>query len=491
MTNMPFSTKHKQADEQGSAMVVVLLVIMIITMLTIFTVQESVHSLAATATGRKRVQTVAAAEGGLDVAMSVLQGAGAALPCSIPSGTLSTGPTTASYSISITYYDSVDDPLPCSGGTLWGTPTYAVIKSLGTGDGTTYGNRTMEAQVKLDAVAGNGFDKAIFVNQTLQLSNQTNVYGQPGQGQNANVYTNSDFVCQNKETVYGSVYTQGSATAMNSCTVLVDLWAQGGITASNNASIGGNVKSSGGSISFSNPASVAQVAMAQGSISPYCPASTFHGGCVANTTLPPVPQEAFPIVNFVQSAWQQAGYGEFINDGGNCPQTYADIASMANSTQNTVIQTSCALSWANNTNLSTKANLAIFDSGGFTTQNNFDFSSADGQAHNVYLIVPYSAGGGSSQASPCSFANQGLPMSFSNHTSFDPPLNILLYTPCNLSYSNLNTHDGQVYAGGSGTISNNYTQVFMPMPVPGTGTDPGAPAIAYNLEIMYVREVTS
>jgi len=87
-------------DERGMALISAMLVMMVVTVLGIGAIAMSNHSLNATQVNRKQVQSIGAAEAGIDLAMNGLQSA--APPCSM-SGTLTSGPTTSTYSVAITY----------------------------------------------------------------------------------------------------------------------------------------------------------------------------------------------------------------------------------------------------------------------------------------------------------------------------------------------------------------------------------------------------
>jgi len=64
---------------------------------------------------------------------------------------------------------------------------------------------------------------------------------------------------------------------------------------------------------------------------------------------------------------------------------------------------------------------------------------------------------------------------------------MLLYSPCNIAFSNNSTHIGQIYGGGDVAIDNKFTLEYQPLPV--LGIDPSSqPALGYNPSIVYKRE---
>ena len=85
-------------------MITVMLTSMVVVGLSLTAVQLSQHGLNSTSTDRKRIRAADAAEAGLDVTLSTLQANPyPTMPCTL-TGTLSSVPTTASYSVAITYY---------------------------------------------------------------------------------------------------------------------------------------------------------------------------------------------------------------------------------------------------------------------------------------------------------------------------------------------------------------------------------------------------
>ncbi|MHB8511322.1 MAG: hypothetical protein ACYDCC_04000 [Actinomycetota bacterium] len=470
-------------EEHGIAMVSVMIVSMIAMMLSVVIVNQSIHSLNGTAVDRSRTQGIESAEAALGIAYQQIGAATSysSLPCGSGAitGSLTSAPTAESYSVTINYYDTyppTDAALTCSAvqaGAV--TPIGADVTATGQNNQTGISQkRAMDALVKLTANPNPAFSKAIFSNSSMSGVNNATIYGYSGN--DADVYTNGSITCSNSFMDHGSVYAQGSFTGNNSCVVAVDVYTKTGVTLSNSASIGNNVTVSQGNVTLSNNAVINNQAFASGSVTVNSPATIVHGYVANATGLADPPQLSFPVLNYNQTDWTNAGYTAITDNNCTASGVYTDISNMATATSNTVIYTTCALSWSGNTTININHNLTIFSTGGFTMQNQTFWGSADGGTHILDFIVPYSAA-----TMPCT--SPGI--SLSNNTSFAQQVNIFWYTPCQMTISNNTTGYGQVYAG-SVDPTNNYTQHYVPISIP--GQKQGGQAL-YSVGIGYEREV--
>lgn len=491
--------------ERGSAMIIAVMVMLVGGLLAITTFAEALHSVSSTSVDRDRVQAVAAAEAGLDQAFSTLQGA-SSLPCAsgpVATVNINDAPIAASASYTLTYYDAYPPGLSppdtnCTSGVQGGSPQAVEVTSTGTVNSAATGKRTMQSLVRLIPAASPNLTDAIFTQNSLTFGNAFTINGQQGQGNNASVYLNgsnnlTSVSCPNGAAIYGSVYLpQTGISLANSCHVLGDVWVYGDASASNNVLVDGAVKSSHGNISLAN-GSLVHGALAAGTVTPACGTGNTNviGPCASNATVGAVPVQSFPDIDYnatTAPAWSGAGFTRY--DGNdNCTSAplgqttvYQDIAAMSTVTTPTVIYTTCALSFTNNTNLTTSADLAIFAEGGITTTNHFSLTPADGKVHNLYMIVPYS------QAPYCPQGD----ISLSNNTSFvaSPTsyMDVLFYTPCDFTSSQNSTFYGQIYAGGQATFTNSFTENFVPMSVPGVNGASTPPTPTYNAQVAYTRE---
>jgi hypothetical protein len=483
------------------ALVSALLVTMIVSALALGAIAMANSSLNNTVTNRKQVQSIGAAEAGIDLAMNGLQSA--TPPCSM-SGTLSSGPTTSNYSVTISYYAT----FPPSGSALScasvqaGTaiPLAAQLTSTGDTQAAGYGHRVMNALVQMTPVPSPAFDKAIFAQGTLTFNNKTTVNGS-GKN-NANIYTNTSFACSNNEYFYGYVYSQGDITGSNTCGGSGDMWAAGAISLSGNGVLGGSMYAAGcndtfkgcaasastsGNITVASNYSVAKNAVAKGTVSPTPCGSghTIQGTCSTNSSPGPPPYYSFPIVDFVSSAWTAAGYTVLDLTGSSCPAfTTSTLSALSTPT---VVLTNCNVDWGKNT-WSFKTDIAVFATGGFGSSNNVSFQSSTSTSHNFYMIVP-SHLFNSTTATTCNSSNGNI--SFTNQTTMNStsnPLVSFIYTPCNVTINNNQSQVGQVYGGGTVTVQNQFNMNYQSLSVPGAIGGTGAPPVSYAIALSYMRE---
>ena len=481
---MPTRTR----SESGIAMITALMVISVAALLAVLAASLAFHSQSTSQVDRKRTQAVSAAEAGLDNAL--LQAQSQTLPCT-STGSLQTQPTTSSYSVTYKYYDTFPPTgasLDCSNPAIVATAKAVEITSTGTTNAKVFGDRTLQALAKLTAIPGTDFNKAIFANNTLTISNNTTVNGNVGN--DGDVYATDPFNCANSLTVQGSVYTQGGATLSNSCTIANDLYAKNDIVGSGNGTIGRDAKSSKGNITLNNPRRVLHDAIAFGTVT--AAAGLVGNNRVSGATIPDPPSQPFPQIPWNPATspgkWNTgvAPY-QFSNvitnnacSGGS--SVYTTIASLSAPGPDTIVVTNCALAWSGNTSISFGRNVAIFSFGGFSTSNNFTMqSSVPGTTRRLYWIVPYNAVG----SVPC--ASPGI--TTGNLTKFIDE-EVFFYSPCNISAANQQATKGQVYGGSNVAIQNNFTLSYVPVPVTDIQNSTALP-LGYNVDIVYKRETKS
>ena len=488
-------------DEKGMALISAIMVMLVATVLGIGAISVAEHSLNSTVVSRKQVQSIGGAEAGIDLAMNSLQSASP--PCNA-SGTLSSGPTTSTYSVAITYYSGqsgTGSQLSCSAvqaGTA--TPLSALLASTGNTAATGFGSRVMNALVNMQAVPSPAFNKAIFAQGTLTFNNKSTINGD-GKN-NADVYTNTSFTCTNNENFYGNLYSQGDITGSNTCSTSGDWWAAGKISATGNGVLGGNAFAGGcndttkgcaatastsGNIGLSSNYTVAKNAVAKGTISP-TPCGSGHviqGTCSTNANPGNPPYYPFPVVDYNALAWSQAGYTVDDLTLQSCPAfTPATLSAF---TSPTVVLTNCNVDWGKNT-WTFNTDVAVFATGGFGSTNQVTFQSGSSTPHNFYMIVP-SHLFGTQTATTCS-SNSGN-IKFTNQTTINStnnPLVSFIYTPCSVTINNNQSEVGQVYGGGNVTITNQFNLNYRSLTVPGAVGGSGAAPTSYSIGLIYMRE---
>jgi hypothetical protein len=102
-----------------------------------------------------------------------------------------------------------------------------------------------------------------------------------------------------------------------------------------------------------------------------------------------------------------------------------------------------------------------------------DWNGVSSPIKNVFFVSVYTG-------AACSGSTKNI--SVGNNTDFDAYTNVFFYTPCTATMSNTNNFAGQVI-GGTVNLSNQFTETYVPIVVP------GANLTGYNQDIAYMREV--
>lgn len=501
-TRMPsvpmFRRTERVRDERGVAMVSAVLVVFVSASLTVAAIGIAQHSLTGSATDRKRDQSVAAADAGIDVALAAIQAASSrsALPCSIPTTTLASAPETSSFSVSIDYfatYPVTSTAVSCTAGAgPAAAPQAAMITSVGDTASHLYGSRSMQALVSLTPMtaSGSSFTSALFSNAQLTMANAMVINGSVGGGNNGNVYANGSIACQNPSTIYGSLIAQGQLQISAKCNTLGQWWAKGAISDTGGSSVGG-ATSATGSISFGNGASSS--GDVTGALTVTCSRVTVAGGhtCRQNQTGLAAPTvQNLPTLQYVPSAWQSAGWT--VNaDTNNCTTARSQFTSaIAAAGRNSVIHftgncsggitSSSGLVWPSDVAYTLYHDVAVIADNGVDVRAHFDLSSGDGQTHRIFFIVPASAGLGQ-----CGTRNTAHRIFFENETWWTSQVQFFAYSPCDVTLANRGAGAGQAY-GGSLSVQNSFTLNFAPAIIPG---DPATGTTTYNANLVYKREV--
>lgn len=488
---MPRSTRHRGRDS-GSVMVVAMGVMSIALALGLLVASVAITSGQTSGNDRQRLVAVNAAEAGVDAAYVSIQSSALALPCNWPSSgstNVSTYPDTASYAVTITYYDSAGTALTCAtGGTLSSSfaPTRATIASVGTtgvGQGGRTGRRKMEALVNLLPVGGGTLNNALTGAYGVNISNNAVINGNVGA--DGDVYTNGDYYCGNSPEIHGNIYAPyGSIQLDNTCTAFGDVWARNRVVLSGNKTIGGNVRSSQSYIQADGNTDVNGTLVAKGTISwSKCTVTK----CLANqSAVAEPPSQPFPILRGDQATldkWIADGYQVIKPTSVACSlmDNYIDT-NAASWTQKTLLWTPCAVNFIQSKDITFRNDFALFAYGGITTSNQVSFASTSPTGRrNVSMVVPYDA----VSIHPC---NLFLPaMSTANNFSSTADITLLWYSPCSIVYANNGGSYGAIYSGGTVSTSNQFTLTYRPITV--AGIDPTTqPNLSYKVDIIYKRE---
>lgn len=491
-----------QTDDGMIALVLVMTITTVLLVSTLILFTTDSFGTSNTTFHVQDTQALYAAESGLDLAYASIGQATtqASLPCGPAAITSSfpDTPTASSTSVQVTYYDTfpvTDAALTCSQVTTGAViPVAAEITGTGTAHRVT---RYMQALVKLStSLIGSVFDKALFSNATMTGQNNPTIYGHIGD--DGNIYSNGSVNCGNNFVDQGSVTAEGGFTGTNNCVVDGNVTVVGNINMQNNATIAGSATSTGsagcasqGSITMANNATVDQSAYAYCTISLSNNATVVQTQVQHDTTLTNPTVETFPVVpeptglndGGAQAAWIAGGYSVVTDN--TCTGAGSVYNAIGGYTSPTVVMTTCALSWANNSSITLQTNVAVFSTGGFSMQNNTSWQSNNSTTRLLYLVVPSQVNG---VTTTCSSGNPGI--SLQNNTSFASNLNVLFYTPCTMNVSNNSTGWGQVYAGVV-AAANNFSEHFVPLPSIYEATGGGQVNGPLSVAVAYERQVLS
>ncbi len=461
------SLVRRLRQEEGIALIVVLLAAMVLSSLSLAVFQLSLHATDGAAYDDKRLQAITAAETGIDDFLGSIEDAVGQAVCDPETGDLVA--TRATWTTTVQIFDETGAELACTDDA---EPDTALVTAVGSIGGTQHVSRTMQAHVRLAPVYG-GFGNAIFAEQGLSVVNQLTVMGDVGD--DGDLYTNGDFTSDNNTEVHGRVYAQGAALLENSGTVFTGVWANDEVHMANSVAVFGDVTSSTSSITLENSAQIQGDARAGTTI-------THDGTQISGTETPnspqgPPPLQEFPVLVWdagVQEAWEDAGFT--VSTYTNCATAKAFIESGFTGSHVVRIATDCDLSWTNNSSVDLGGDLAIITDGSISTVNSTTFTGI-GEERELFLMVAYPSTG----APDCS-TGWGT-ISVSNLTQLNN-LNTFVYSPCLISFGNNNSGgwNGQLI-GGQVDLTNQMQLNYVPITVP------SANLVGYEAFLSFIREI--
>ena len=199
-------------DEQGVALVVALLVTFVVMLLGVAVISLAVHNSEQSGFDRKRLQSVSAAEAGLNAAYQHLTAPPGGL-AGLQKGltdSVGSGPGGSTYAVTISYFRKTDGTEPMAPPfSVNYYPGSALLHSVGTSNGRT--ERTMESFVVLTPVYA-GFEGAIVSNSTTTETNSFTVNGYLGDDGHIYVLNGDYHAPSGLETIRGNIYVpNGSA----------------------------------------------------------------------------------------------------------------------------------------------------------------------------------------------------------------------------------------------------------------------------------------
>ncbi len=507
-------------DERGVAMVVAVMVVFVVMLLATVVFSQAVHNSTASGYDRKRLQSVDAAEAGLNYFFNYLEQTPPCAPTerqcsSLPRGrcgTVTAGicasnplavpqpisvdvePGTAAFTITPTWYDAA--------GNLFNGAISNVIVSAGRQgrlgghderddpeeDGDVPVHRTLVQRFR-----GCGRDEHV-AQSGQQLHDQWQQHqrrrhlrddrerldhlGEPGhQGQRLRP---TWFVERlGAGPFYGTAWARDSVT-INHPQALID---QAAISSTSSLTVSnGNVNGVGTyctTVSGTSRIHGGTVAQCQGPpTTPSFPHLTYNdavapnadpawrANCGSSGTLDCYYLKQFNDCTAARAYVEGTGASDF-GGGAGVPSGYSGVVVRILST--------CTYSPSNNKTVSVGKDLAIITNGSlnFSQQSTWN---ATGGTHKLFLIRPWPA---DSNLGFCpSYGN----ITVGNNTNFSSTLNVGLYTPCTATMSNQNAFYGQV-VGGTVVIGNNWSMNYKPIVIP------GALVTGFTEDVAYIREV--
>jgi Tfp pilus assembly protein PilX len=459
--------KNRMKDERGIAIVTAMLVSMVVVVLGVTSVSISIHNAEQSANDRRRVQSVAVAEAGINYFYSHIQSEPTAnLSCVITKTLAGTTPP-ATFTATTTYYNSAGTALPCVANHPVGTPAAAYVRSVGNTAANQSTGRTMETYVTLSPISSSPFaDTAIFSNNSFAWPANIQIRG--SDASNNNVYTNGTASFNSSTTIYGNVYAQGGITMRGSSQIRRDAWANGAVSMSNNSSILANATSSTSSITLGNGPKIYGNARAGTTIT--AGATQILGTRTPNSPQAAPPVKAFPTYTFNAADWTSNVPPYQVSTQSSCASARSFIKNIASGNWVVRIASDCLLSFSKRDVPTIRGHLAIISDGGLFVDTN-NYLNPIGGPWNVHMIF-----GIDNDGAPCDITWQ-------NNTAIGANINAFFYTPCAVTFrNNISIASGQIF-GGSVNLSSNTSITYKEVPIPGFG------AAGYRENIQYIREV--
>ncbi len=198
---------------------------------------------------RANVQSLAAADAGVDAVYANLLAGN--YVCSL------TSPSPA-FSATVTYINAAGNEMPC-GTVVAGTPVAARISSTGaaadSGVGSADGDeRTVVAELTLGSSGGPApLDKAVFSEGSFTLNNNVTIEESETGETDADLYSNGTIYCRTQLEIQGDITAQGDLAFENTCQGLGTIWIGGNASFSSSVNLSGSIYAAGrGTMTLAN-----------------------------------------------------------------------------------------------------------------------------------------------------------------------------------------------------------------------------------------------
>ncbi|MBI2236927.1 MAG: hypothetical protein HYU54_00135 [Actinobacteria bacterium] len=476
---------NRVRDERGVALVVAMLVMFVVLLLSTVVVAQAIHNSTQSGYDRNRLESVSAAEAGLNWYFNYLSRTAILdLVADPQSVTLGAGPTTATATVTPTFYADEQGTVAFTPpATANNFPRSALLRAVGqTGGGAS---RTMETFVVLHPIYV-GLTGAVVTNSSTTLNNNVTINGYNGNDGDVYVLDGNFSAPSGLETIKGDIYvTNGYAYLGTSVHVYGTVWAGGAdpngyVTLDHpRVLVDGDLKSTNGSVAVTSGSA--------GGTGYYCTTvsggSNIAGGTQQTCTLGAPPTQPFPQIQYSQEAWQTEGYTNFqtftganaCTDARNYIESTFDNSATAGNTVVRITSTTCSFGVSNNATIDMRSNLAIVTDAGINLSQRSVWAGVGG-TRDLFFMSAYPASG--SPSCPTQDITVGQNNDFTN-------ARLSVYSPCTVTMNNNNTATQGQIVGQNMTIGNNFTLSYYPIKIP--GADIGG----FKQDIAYIREVRS
>jgi type II secretory pathway pseudopilin PulG len=491
-----------RSDERGMTLIISMMIVFIVMILATVVVDQAIHNSTQSGFDRQRLQSVDAAEAGLDYVYNQLEHTPAqSLSTADITGSVAVSPGTSSFTVHPTFYSDT------AGTQLFtGTPSDtnypSSVKLVSTGITNGKITRKMETFMVIHPTSG-GFQGAVLSGASTTLVNSFTISG--NNGNDGDITVNCDTTCSltsssGNQTIKGNLYVpKGNLVISTAVHVYGDVWANGSVTVNHpQAQIDGNIISSTSSVdvtsghvngtgyyctTVSGTANIGSgtVKLCQGAP----PAQTFPHVTFDDTAAPNADPKwttgcsATPVTNCYQLVQfsgatactlarnyiEGSGAGTF-NGGAGVPDPYTGVVVR--------ILNTCTYNPSNNAKITVGKDLALVSNGSISLSQQTTWTGANG-SRKLHFIIPW----------PQTCDASGNPgIAVGNNTNFDATISVGIYTPCTATMSNQNAFYGQV-VGGTVSIGNNWSMNYRPIVIP------GAHVTGFTEDIAYIREIAS